>query len=392
MLAAPKAVAEAVVVVTSQCRLAIFSALLLVQLPIFATVLPEDRSDVMYHRYEGGGMTIEGPSVLVRKSVADTVSISANYYVDKVSSASIDVLSTASAYSEQRDEFGVGVDYLRDRTIVTLGYANSSENDYEAETLHFNISQDFFGDLTTLSFGYSRGSDEVGRNGDDEFSDEVDRHNFRLGLTQILTPKLLVALNYELVAEEGFLNNPYRQVRYSDENSALGYSYESEIYPRTRESDAVSMRSRYYLPYRAAVGAEYRYFSDDWGISAHSAELNYTHPLGDRWMFDVRYRYYTQTAADFYSDLFPHAQAQNFLARDKELSTFKSNTFGAGISYGLDLDRMPILDRVSVSLRFDHMDFQYKDFLDVTADALPGQEPRYSFRANVLRAYVSFLY
>ena len=30
-----------------------------------ASVLPEDRLDVLYHQYEGGGMKINGPSVLV---------------------------------------------------------------------------------------------------------------------------------------------------------------------------------------------------------------------------------------------------------------------------------------------------------------------------------------
>ena len=42
-----------------------------------AAVLPADRADLMYHQYDGGGMTIDGPSVLVRKSVTDDVSVSA---------------------------------------------------------------------------------------------------------------------------------------------------------------------------------------------------------------------------------------------------------------------------------------------------------------------------
>ena len=37
----------------------------------FAGVLPEDRADVLYHRYQGGGVTIQGPSVLVRKKIGE---------------------------------------------------------------------------------------------------------------------------------------------------------------------------------------------------------------------------------------------------------------------------------------------------------------------------------
>ena len=37
-----------------------------------AGVLPDDRADALYHRYEGGGVTIHGPSVLVRKMMAES--------------------------------------------------------------------------------------------------------------------------------------------------------------------------------------------------------------------------------------------------------------------------------------------------------------------------------
>ena len=64
-----------------------------------AGVLPEDRADVLYHLYDGGGVEIDGPSLLVRKKVGKSVSIVGNYYVDMVSSASIDVITTASPYT-----------------------------------------------------------------------------------------------------------------------------------------------------------------------------------------------------------------------------------------------------------------------------------------------------
>jgi hypothetical protein len=43
-----------------------------------AGVLPDDRADLMYHRYEGGGLTVDGPSVLVRKKFGDHVSAAYN--------------------------------------------------------------------------------------------------------------------------------------------------------------------------------------------------------------------------------------------------------------------------------------------------------------------------
>ena len=67
-----------------------------------AGVLPEDRTDALYHSYDGGGVTINGPSVLFRKEFLKDFSFSANYYVDMVSSASIDVITTTGTLFPRR--------------------------------------------------------------------------------------------------------------------------------------------------------------------------------------------------------------------------------------------------------------------------------------------------
>jgi len=50
--------------------------------------------------------------VLVRKSVFDKVSLTGSYYVDMVSNASIDVVTTASPFKEKRTEYALGFNYL----------------------------------------------------------------------------------------------------------------------------------------------------------------------------------------------------------------------------------------------------------------------------------------
>ena len=359
--------------------------------PMNAAVLPEDRADLLIHSYDGGGVTISGPSLLVRKSFATNFSASANYYVDKVSSASIDVVTTASPYEEQRTQYSLGMDYLHDRWILNVGLTKSEENDYLANTFSIGISQDVFGDLTTISLGYSLGSDEVGRRGDPTFSEDVRRQQYRLGLSQILTQNLLLGISFESITDEGFLNNPYRSVRFVDTDSALGYSFEPEIYPRTRTSDAGAIRLRYYLPYRAAIHGEYRAYKDTWEISASTFELGYTHPIDSGWIFDFSLRSYSQDRADFFADLFPSSQYQNFMARDKELSTFSSNTLHLGASYDIVRNGWHFIDRGSVNFSYDFIQFDYEDFRDLTqAGPIAGEEPFYSFDAEVLRFFVSF--
>ena len=368
--------------------------LLLVWLPLaHAAVLPEDRSDVMYHGYDGGGLKVDGPSVLVRKAYKDKVSVWANYYVDMITSASIDVVATASEYTEKRKEKSIGADYLHGKTFMGLSYTNSEESDYTANAVRFGISQDFFGDLTNLGISYSRGWDEVRRNGDDNFSEDTDRQGYRVDLSQIITKNLIVSLNYEGVTDEGFLNNPYRQVRYLDPNAALGYSYQPELYPRTKTSNATAIRGMYFLPYRAALKAEARYYSDTWDVQAWNVEVGYIHPLPKGVTLDLKYRFYSQSASEFYSDLFPRESAQNFMARDKELAEYTTHTLGAGVSYEFQTGWLPFFKKGEANLFVDWIKFDYEDFRDVrVTDVAPGEEPLYNFSSYVIRAYLSFWY
>ena len=354
-----------------------------------AGVLPDDRADALYHRYDGGGVTIDGPSLLVRKKFAEKYSASANFYMDMVSSASIDVVTTASPYTETRTQMSAGLDALNGKTQYSVNFTNSDEDDYTANSASLDISQDVFGDLTNVSFGFSRGWDEVRKRGDADFSEPIDRSTYRVGVSQIVTPRLMMGLNYELVSDEGFLNNPYRSVRYLDPGSATGFAFQPEVYPHTRTSNAASLNARYFLPYRAAVHGEYRFFTDTWGIDASTVQVGYTHPWGKQWIFELTYRWYDQSAADFYSDLFPRADAQNFLARDKELSTFTSHMIGLGASYELPPLGWSFLQRSSVSLYYDRFRFDYDDFRDITAGGAPGAEPLYGFDADVIRLFFS---
>ena len=102
-----------------------FTGLLLLVIcsDLFAAVLPEERADLLYHRYDGGGVEVDGPSLLVRKNLGSSVSLGLNHYVDSVSSASIDVLVTASPYTEERTENSVSIDYLKDKS--TMSFASS---------------------------------------------------------------------------------------------------------------------------------------------------------------------------------------------------------------------------------------------------------------------------
>lgn len=356
-----------------------------------AGVLPDDRSDIMYHQYEGGGVIIDGPSILVRKKVGKSLSFVGNYYVDMISSASIDVVTTASPYTEERTQWSLGVDYLRGNTTMSASYTTSVESDYDAKTYTFGVSQDMFGDLTTLSLTYSYGDDLVRRSDDPLFERENKRQLYGVGLTQILTRNLLASLNFETITDEGFMNNPYRSVRYLDSGSALGYSYEPELYPNTRTTNAAGLRLRYYLPYRAAIQGEYRFFSDTWDITSNTAAITYVHPWND-FTFEGKYRWHDQTGAHFFRDLFARSEATNFRGRDKELSPLTSQTISFHATYDILNDGWQFIDKGTVNFTFSRLSVDYKEFRDLRGNDPVGTEPLYHLDANIYQIFFSFWY
>jgi hypothetical protein len=382
-------------------RLAALAALLLVR-ATSADVLPDDRADIFYSKYSGGGMDITGKSVLVRKKITEDFAIEANYFVDTVSGASVDVLSNASVIKDERKQKSGTAEYLHDKTTYSLSFINSVERDYISNTTHFSLSQDMFGDLTTLTLGWSRTRDEVGENNGSAFIPKIEwlghaeSQSYNVGLSQILTKNLIGGLTLEVITDDGYLANPYRSIRYLDSTSPKGYSLGSQVYPDTRTSTAIQGQAKYYLPYRAAVTGSYRYFRDTWGVTANTYELDYTHPIGNIWILEGRFRYYKQGHATFYSDLFPFADSQNFMARDQDLASSKNTTLGGKVTYAFLPDGWKIFKRGTVTFDVSRIAFHYLDFRDIRdygqPQYLPGAEPLYHFDATVFQIYMSMFF
>lgn len=348
----------------------------LVAVTLSAATLPEDRLEALYHSYDGGGVEVTGPALFARKNLAWGLSASAEYYVDTISSASIDVVTSASPYDEERTEYTVGLDWLYGDSLIGVGYSNSDEDDYTSETYSLYVSQEVFAGMSTITMGYSHGDDVVERV-DTDFQDRVDRDTFGLGLTQVLTPSILGTLNYQAVLEEGYLNNPYRSAR------ILGAQI-PERYPRTRTSQAVGFELLKSWDRKTSIRGGYQFFTDTWEIKANTFEIGASYYIDKEWLIDVGYRYYTQDAASFYSDNFD--REYNYMARDKELSSFDSHTVGGRLTWNVQRELPLGVHRANLTLGYDYMMFSYDDFTDIRTGEL------YDFNSHVFQLYFSARY
>jgi len=337
-----------------------------------AVDLPGDRADAMYHSFIGGGVVANGPAILVRKSLEDVVSLSAFNYVDMVSNASIDVVTTASPYKETRVETGVGLDYVYRDALISLTASTSREPDYIADSASIDVAQDFFGGMTTVSLGYSKGWDTVEKHNDPSFSQPANHWQYRLGATQILTPRWLVSLNTEAIADEGYLQSPYRVAR------VFGAAV-PEVDPSTRTSRAATLRVTGSVGAQGAVHAQYRYFWDTWDIRAGTEEVGYSQYVAKRWLLDGFVRHYSQSHAIFYSDDF--ATEETYMSRNRQLSTF--NDLGLGAKGSYSIVREPGRYEIKFTAAYEWMRFHYDDFTDIRTGKL------YSFDANVVELFLT---
>jgi len=340
-----------------------------------AVELPDDRAEAMVHLYKGGGVDASGPALLVRKSVADKFSLSGSLYVDVVSNASIDVVTTASPYREQRTEFGLGVDHVVRDALIHIGVTRSSEPDYKATLANVDVSQEVFGGMTTVSLGFSRGRDDVGKQGDIGFFDGARHRNWRLGATQVLTPRWVFSANAEQLADLGYLGSPYRVAQ------VFG-SVVPERVPRTRTAQALKLRLIGDIGEagtHSAVRAEYRYYHDTWAIKAHTLEAGYSRYFGSAWLADAFVRMNRQSAASFYSD---NASTESlFITRNRQLSSFTSNSLGAKVAY--TLAGAPAGYDVKLNAAYELVRFRYKDYTDIRTGS------PYGFTGHVLQLYVT---
>lgn len=350
-----------------------------------AADLPADHAEVMFHLYDGGGVQAAGPALLVRKSLFEKVSLSAGYYVDAVSNASIDVVTTASKYSETRQQFDLGLDYAVRDTLIHLSGSQGTEPDYEAQTVGLDVSQEVFSGMTNISLGFTEGHDRVGQKGLPDYFDHAKHWQYRLGATQVLTPRWLASANVEAIADEGFLGSPYRVAR------VFGAAVPERM-PRTRSGRALKLRAigdvsdwftgrfgGWGAGQRHAVHADYRYYWDNWGIKAHTVEGGYSRYFGDAWLADTWLRFNRQSAALFYSDNAEHESL--YITRNRQLGSFNTWSVGGRATY--TYAKVPGRYEVKLAGSLELVRFDYSDFTDIRTG-----KP-YAFNGALLQLYLT---
>jgi hypothetical protein len=337
-----------------------------------AVDLGPDQAELLYHQHNGDGLKAYGPAVLLRKSVMGKVAITGTAYVDAVSNASIDVVTSASPFAERRTEYGLSADYVYREALLTLSASSSKEPDYVAKRLGLDLAQDVFGGMSTISMGFTRGADDVAKHGEPSFGAKARHWQYRVGSSLILTPRWIVSANAEALSDEGYLGSPYR-VAY-----VFGAAVPERV-PGTRSARAVKLRLVGDLGSRDAIQLGCRYFWDTWGIRSTTLDIAYSRYFGEDWLADITLRQHSQDKAVFYSD---NAQSDTrYVSRNRQLGTLKDIGVGGKVAY--TLRKVPGQYDLTLNAAYEVVQYKFKDFTDLRTGKA------YQYNAGVLQVFVS---
>jgi hypothetical protein len=366
-----------------------------------------------YYQQNGDHSAVEGglgsqhltdvaPTILLNVPLDSTTRLSANVGIDYYASASSDkidqVMSSPSAADVRyHADFGLSHGLADKLTTLGVGAGVSKEYDY----LSFNLvaswartsadgnrqlsasGQVFLDQIKLITPAELR----VGGTQNRKYGSD-NRQSFTLSLVyaQVLSKRLQASLSVEPVVQRGLLSTPFQRVYFRDRPDAVGQlgtlgTALAEVLPRLRYKYPASLRLTYYATDLVQLRGFYRFYTDNFGIRAHTFELEAPVKVTAFFTLYPFYRYHTQTAADYFAPYLAHSVADDYYTSDYDLSAFAANKAGLGLRYaplyGLGRFKVPFGSRLA---KFKSLDLRYGYYRQSTG-----------LTANVVSADLAFV-
>lgn len=196
-----------------------------------------------------------------------------------------------------------------------------------------------------------------------------------LSFSQILSKTIQMSVFMDILKQEGLLATPYQRIYFADKsNYYIGQAQYIPVYetaenkgvyrlsddierlPNTRFKIPVGARINFYINEYVVAKAYYRYYEDNWGIQAHTASIELPIKLSRKFTTYPMYRYYTQTASDYFAPFEKHLSTEKYYTSDYDLSAFNASQYGIGLSYSdiLMASRIWKLGLKNIDFRYNH--------------------------------------
>lgn len=315
------------------------AALALPGLSAVAETIPEAGSisvDYLHYQDSQPGMdriSVRSPSVHVVAPMAGQWLLELGLVSDHVSGATPryhTAVSGASRMADERHGADVRVTRYLGRATVSAGAAYSGEHDYQSKALSLagTLSTEDRNTTGGLAIGVS--NDVISPVTKTVVGERRHTFEWMATLEQVLTPRDVVKLDLSRSQGRGYYSDPYKFV---------------DNRPRTRNITSVLLRWNHAFNDGSALRGSYRWYTDTFGIRAHTLGVEWDKPLAGGWAVTPAVRLYSQSKADFYFDPvydsdfgapFPPGYvfgAKTLMSADQRLAAFGAATFGVKLAY-----------------------------------------------------------
>ena len=289
---------------------------------------------LFYHDLQPGlsRITVNSPSVYALLPMGSDWSVEGALVVDAISGATPRYHTAISGASRMHDSRTAGdftlTRYLR-RAAIDLGVAYSTEHDYKSTAGRAAVRLSSDDNNTTLALGAGLTSDTINPVNGAVVDEHKHVDDFLVGLTQVLSPADIAKVNVTYSRGRGYFSDPYKDL---------------DNRPRVRNETAVLGEWNHSFGADSVLRSSYRYYTDTFGIKAHTLGLDFAQGVGGGWTVTPALRYYMQSAANFYfgpdydptlGAPFPRGYLTNppvFSSEDQRLSAFGAITVGMQVA------------------------------------------------------------
>lgn len=227
------------------------------------------------------------------------------------------------------------------RHSVKAGFSYSYESDYTSFGYSLQDTISLNDKNTDLVLGFAYTDDTVGANG--SLLEEPKRsYDAMIGINQVLSPNDLLSVNVGLGWKQGFLSDPYKRVLFDS------YYVLPEKRPERKFEQLLFLQWTHHITWLdASIETSYRFGHNDGGSHSHTARVAfYKKFFGERLIISPSFRYYRQSAADFYDTEF--TGNPQYYSADYRVSA--EETFNTGVQ----VRWFPFNDHLAVDVGYEH--------------------------------------
>lgn len=236
-------------------------------------------------------------------------------------------LNWTQSNEETGNSFGFTGSYSTEFDYQSIGAAFNLTRLSKDKNTQFDFKLQAFLDQWTVILPIELRTGNTGRGG--EQYDTAPRNSFSasFSLAQVINQKFQASLILEPSYQKGLLATKYQRNYFTDG------SLRSETLPDKRYKLPIGLRMNYFLDDRFVIRTFYRYYLDNWGIKAHTAELEIPVKISSFFSISPFYRYNNQVGTKYFAPYGQHSPSQQYFTSDYDLSTLTSDFYGAGIRF-----------------------------------------------------------